>query len=88
MEQTLACNANWLDNNTATTTVSGCFDSGSNNLYWTGWTYPVYYPTPSRPIKLGMSEVDYLRRLARSDDKLKSILKKFTDQIEITVDFG
>lgn len=51
------------------------------------WSYPVYISSPARPIKLTLSEVDRLRKAARTDAKLKAILSKFTDQIEITVDF-
>lgn len=47
-----------------------------------------YYPyTGQRPIRLGMSEVAKLRQAAKRDAKLKAILEKFTDQIEVVVDF-
>lgn len=52
------------------------------------WPNYVYFAPPSpRPIKLAMSEVDRLRKAAKADEKLKAILAKFTDQIEIVVDF-
>ncbi len=68
--------------------ISNCFGQAylSNN-YYPYWTYPVYVSSPSRPIKLTLSEVERLRRAAKADAKLKEILSKFTSQIEITVDF-
>jgi hypothetical protein len=58
-----------------------------------GWCYPWYYSPvyvtqPSRPIRLTMAEVDKLRRAAKLDAGLADILQKFTDQIEVVVDFG
>lgn len=95
--QAYALTANWLEqaaaqNTTLTVTgnVSGlssatqyCWPSQSNwsNSWW-------YTPTPyHRPIKLGLSEVEKLRASAKRDAKLKKILEKFTDLIEVTVDF-
>lgn len=91
---TLALNNNWLDTVTAGGGVgsasaghyqtSNCID----NFYvpYTHWSYPVYIST-ARPIKLTLSEVDRLRKLARTDKALKSTLEKFTPLIEVTVDF-
>lgn len=81
-------NTYWLDqsfpvNTTATNylTTSGCAGTWTNGMYW-------YYPvTDHRPIKLGLSEVEKLRSAAKRDAKLKKILEKFTDQIEVVVDF-
>lgn len=68
----------------STTTTSGLA------YYQTAW-YPsqwYYGPTADRrPIRLGMSEVEKLRSAAKRDAKLKKILEKFTDQVEVTVDF-
>ena len=92
----LACNSNWLDtDNTATPTITGVVIGGSANCtgsyqyQYPYWAYPIstYITTPARPIKLKMSEVDYLRNLAKDFPRLKETLKKFTDLIEITVDF-
>ena len=83
------------------TSVSGqALQTLTNSDYYNGWQgaqwcyptyYPYYYPVyqalPSRPIKLALSEIERLRKAARADEKLKSILAKFTDLIEITVDF-
>jgi hypothetical protein len=91
--QTLALTSNWLDSDTngaATTSNHTGFLTGSYQYYpytcnW--WTYPVYVQSPERPIKLTLSEIDRLRKAAKADKALKSILAKFTEQIEITVDF-
>jgi hypothetical protein len=69
---------------TTTTTVDNCY---LGNTYYQPWSYPVYVTSPSRPIKLKLSEIERLRKAARADKALKDILAKFTHQIEITVDF-
>jgi hypothetical protein len=84
---TLAVTSNWLD---VTPSSDGELTIGSTEFsgsycYWP--YYPVYATSVARPIKLTMSEVERLRKAAKADEKLKSILKKFTQQIEITVDF-
>ncbi len=95
--QSLAVSNEWLNDlvpDTSTHTVSSSLTVGDtftlgNGCYQT-CVYPSYYywttPAP-RPIKLTMSEVERLRKAARADGKLKSILAKFTDQIEVVVDF-
>ena len=103
MTEMLALNKNWLDelqsgglsqnpNMTLTMNItdqlsvtSGCYQTGQTWYY--PWTHPVYITSPLRPIKLTLSEIDRLRKAAKADDKLKAILAKFTNQIEITVDF-
>lgn len=93
--QTLAISSqNWLETTSGSlnctiaqlTTTNNCFPY----TYGT-YGYPTYYyytsPSPARPIKLTMSEIERLRKAAKADDKIKAILAKFTDQIEITVDF-
>jgi hypothetical protein len=52
---------------------------------WGYWWYP--YDGPARPIKLGLSEIARLKAAAKRDAKLKAILEKFTDLIQVTVDF-
>lgn len=55
-----------------------------------GWSPNDWYYQPFTahcPIKLSMSEVEKLRQAAKRDAKLKAILEKFTDQIEVIVDF-
>jgi hypothetical protein len=42
---------------------------------------------PARPIKLTLTEVEVLREAARKDKKVREVLRKFTPQIEIEVDF-
>jgi hypothetical protein len=93
----MAPSANWLTDTVAT----GGYTGGSvplntsitiQDAYWyqPAW-YPYYAPvylsSPARPIKLGLSEVEHLRKGAAADAKLKAILQKFTSLIEITVDF-
>lgn len=92
--QTFACNNNWLDTSGGSIqqalTVTGVgYQYGSNCLqtsYCPYWYYPVV-PSPARPIKLKLSEIERLRKAAKGDKALKEILSKFTDQIEIEVDF-
>lgn len=73
--------ANWAA--TVNTSMGSAYASWTpSNTYW------YYYPSPiHRPIKLGLSEVEKLRSAAKRDAKLKKILEKFTDQIEVVVDF-
>jgi hypothetical protein len=59
-----------------------------NGYFQSGWYQPVYVSSPARPIKLTLSEIERLRKVAKDDQKLKDILNKFTNQIEITVDFS
>jgi len=94
-----ALNNNWLGDSSAMVgnltsgsfTTSNCIQTTgyapSYSCYQSTWYYPVYYSLPARPIKLAMSEVERLRKAAKADPKLKDILQKFTDQIEIIVDF-
>ncbi len=72
--------SNWLDTNTNYGDPGGGWiQTTSNqqlsNCYYQsqGWPYyyPVYVSSPSRPIKLGLSEVERLRKAAKADAKLK-----------------
>ena len=94
----MACSTDWLDwsavtytNGTTGTvvTVGGTVDLNTNALYqtWYPYYYPVYTSSPARPIRLTLGEVERLRKAAKTDDKLKAILQKFTAQIEIAVEF-
>lgn len=94
--QAYALNTGWLDekylNTTATAaaTTNGCLTVSGSCVtpYYNQNTYWYYYPSPDRrPIRLGLSEVEKLRSCAKRDAKLKKILEKFTDQIEVVVDF-
>lgn len=100
--QTFSVSENWLDTNTTNTAVgTTIYPIGDHvNTQVTVWPIvpinPWYYPVPSyctvysgpaKPIKLGLSEVERLRAAAKRDAKLKKILEKFTDLIEVTVDF-
>lgn len=94
-----ALNTNWLD----TTTVSASNSIGgltsttagtvvSNNCVISDvYRYPWYTYVPSyvasRPIRLTLKDVERLRLAAKRDAKLKAILEKFTDQIEVELSF-
>lgn len=71
---------------------SGYVPMGQNSnclgYYYKDYYYPYYiHTTEHKPIKLTMSEIEKLRVLAKKDKEVKAILSKFTNQIEITVDF-
>lgn len=90
----VALNSAWLDFGTVTaasgmvtgTTKTDCaaYYSGT---YWN--PYPWYITTTAthRPIRLTLPEVERLRLAAKRDAKLKAVLAKFTDQIEVEVAF-
>lgn len=87
--QMLTVANNWLETYGGAGGGSG-LNVGNVSYYqpWNGYPSYLYYTTPApRPIKLTLSEVERLRKLAKADDKVKAILVKFTDQIEIVVDF-
>ena len=85
-------NANWLATDTVTTTASTLDGTNSNYANITyDWCAPYYHWSGwhgySPKIKLGFSEVNRLRKAAKADKNLKAILEKFTDHIEIVMDF-
>ena len=58
--------------------------------YYTPNYYGHYIPTWGKtlnPVKLKMSEVEKLRAAAKKSPDIKKILEKFTDYIEVKVDF-
>lgn len=59
---------------------------------WGGYWYPYLAPlraeSERRPVKLSMAEVERLRVAAKKDKALRETLEKFTDHIEVIVDFG
>lgn len=63
--------------------------NASNSLLLNGntWTYPYYYGSYSYRIRLTLSEVNKLRAAAKRDKAIKDILKKFTNHIDLVVDF-
>jgi hypothetical protein len=97
MEQLLACNANWLDDTQERRIQANqTFTSGNSSMvtnsgtYVGSYYYPYYYPwiiTNYTPVSLKLSEVEYLRKKAKDDKKLREVLQKFTHLIQITVDF-
>jgi hypothetical protein len=102
MAELLACSNNWLDetqerrqfvpNSTSISGVSGGTTTGTYNtgIVAGSYYYPYYSPwyvTSYTPVNLKLSEVEYLRKKAKDDKKLREILQKFTHLIQITVDF-
>ena len=85
---TMAATSGWLDSNAGGAATTGGCGSLSSITVWQFWPY--YYPvyeSPARPIKLTLADVERLRKAAKADEKLKAILQKFTNLIEITVAF-
>lgn len=86
---TLALSANWL--NTSNVAYG---DPVQTTVGYSNSMYPWYYaPTvttwyPATRIRLTMTEVERLRAAAKKDTKLRETLAKFTDCIEVVVDFG
>ena len=87
---TMAATSGWLDSNAGGAATTGGCGSLSSITVSPYWPYPYYYPvheSPARPIKLTLADVERLRKAAKADEKLKAILQKFTNLIEITVSF-
>lgn len=95
---TMGCSNNWLNagdyngnynGGSALIQNTGCLPNVTHTLGYPWWQTYYYYTMPSdaRPIKLKLSEIERLRKVAKADPKVKDILQKFTSQIEITVDF-
>jgi hypothetical protein len=86
-------NDGWLENEAKALTMgnvsistTNCLDTADDTFsYPTTYYYQVSEPV--RPIRLTMAEVERLRKAAKADDALKTILKKFTQQIEVIVGF-
>lgn len=94
----VALNDKWLDSASTVTTANtgGCtgtsvsLGSAVGSGFYTNWQpYGSWYYTTTerRPIRLTMAEVLRLKAAAKRDAKLKAVLAKFTDQIEVEVDF-
>ncbi len=56
---------------------------------WVTTTSPTYWGNywQHTKIRLKLSEVEHLRAAARTDKKLRKVLKKFAPYIEVEVDF-
>ncbi len=72
-------------------TTAGTVTVGNVGNCYHSYPLTTYMPTytfyePAKPIKLTLAEVDRLRKAAKADTALKSILQKFTSQIEIIVE--
>jgi hypothetical protein len=84
----LALNGTWLSNTSVNGWCPGYDQSTPAITYWRQdlptWTYAT---TDHRPIRLTIAEVERLRAAARRDNKIRAVLAKFTDQIEVVVDF-
>lgn len=74
------------------TSTFGTFQVGGYGWPWRDYWYPYYVPIYTeqnrRPVKLTMGEVERLRVAAKKDKALRETLEKFTDHIEVVVDFG
>jgi hypothetical protein len=97
---TLALNSTWTDttlsptyaNNPNTATVlsnagSGYFVGGYWYPYYTPITPQTWITVDTGRIRLTMAEVEALRVAAKRDKALKATLEKFTEHIEVIVDF-
>ena len=96
----VALNSNWLSTSETFTTAGDHYPFGqTSNCVQTSSVWPdtiqcwptqwVYaYSGPAKPIRLTLQEVERLRQAAKRDAKLKAVLAKFTDQIEVVVDLG
>jgi len=96
---TYALDADWLneqstDTNYVHTTMTNTWWPYDYLQPWYIQPYydPVYNTTyvttyVDQKIKLKLSEVERLRKAARQDKRLKTVLEKFTQLIEIEVDF-
>ena len=75
-----------------TNAACGNYNTTYYGYPWGGYWYPYYVPIftheDRRPIRLTMAEVERLRVAAKKDKALKETLEKFTDHIEVIVDFG
>ena len=88
----LTLSGDWLNAQPTMTNASNItvFSNTDYGYFWSGYWYPYYQPATiavSRPIKLTMAEVERLRVAAKKDKALKETLEKFTDHIEVVVDF-
>ena len=91
---TVALTANWtsLDATLTNSSNVGVFNNSGYGYFWSGYWYPYYQPIivshqDHRPIRLTMAEVERLRVAAKKDKELRATLEKFTDLIEVQVDF-
>lgn len=95
----LALNANWTNADVTLANPSniGVLSNCGSGYFWNNYWYPYYQPLyvgpvveyrDRRPIRLTMTEVERLRVAAKKDKALRETLEKFTDHIEVIVDFG
>lgn len=91
---TVALNAGWTDAVPTLTNASNTLAFANSNCGWVNgiYWYPYYQPIyiehgDPRPIRLKMSEVERLRVAAKKDKDLRATLEKFTEYIEVVVDF-
>lgn len=75
-----------VNNNTATLTTNWLETNSANYCVtypWNSYTY-TWYPGK---VRLTLTEIEKLRAAAKKDKQIKEILSKFTNHIEIEVDF-
>jgi hypothetical protein len=90
--QSLALNHNWTNAAVTLTNTDNIQTFQTTNTGYCNGTYWYPYYTPywgdRRPIRLTMAEVERLRVAAKKDKALRETLEKFTDHIEVIVNFG
>lgn len=83
-------NNNWLgDNETAGALTVGGTTDACNYQWWVTptYTWPSYYYTQHPRIRLTLTEVEHLRKLCRSDRRLRETMEKVAPYIDVEVDF-
>lgn len=87
----MALKDDWLERSCTSpfNVTAGDYPGGSvstDQSLWGRYWYP--WPHSYKPqISLTLTEVEHLRKLAKSDKKLRKTLQKFTPYIEVRVDF-
>lgn len=95
----VALTAGWTNTNCTASPVTeynlNAFNNAGYGYVYHNYWYPYYRPLTTltvypdhRPIRLSMDEVERLRVAAKKDKDLKATLEKFTEHIEVIVDFG
>lgn len=79
----------WLEDSEASSTTSSVTTNTAAGSYtiWTtpyyGWTNYGYEPK----IRMTLTEIEHIRKLCKSDQRLKATMQKLTPYITVEVDF-
>jgi hypothetical protein len=95
---TVLAAGDWLDSSGTWNSVNSTTTSTVTNWCWGCNCWPCHchhdyhyhyntYSTPHRPIRISVGELDVLRKAAKGNRRLKAVLEKFTDQVEVEVSF-